>query len=237
MPDVIIHRVTALDLKVEPWDWPFAQARRDDIAAHFAERQREKPGLWNGRILLGRDARFENGQFSASYFETDFASLLAWRDWGFPDRTAFNGFGMGALRAADGAFVLGEMGAHTANAGRLYFPAGTPDLADVDGGTLDLAANVAREVEEETGLRPADYRASPHWDCVMTGATIAMMRVLDAPETGDVLQRRIEANLAAQHEPELSAIQLVRSRDDLTAAMPRFVTAFLETQFDAGETS
>ncbi|NPV20975.1 NUDIX hydrolase [Bradyrhizobium aeschynomenes] len=237
MTDVVIHRVTALDLKVEPWDWPFAQARRDDIAAHFAERQREKPGLWNGRILLGRDARFENGQFSASYFETDFASLLAWRDWGFPDRTAFNGFGMGALRAADGAFVLGEMGAHTANAGRLYFPAGTPDLADVDGGTLDLAANVAREVEEETGLRPADYRASPHWDCVMTGATIAMMRVLDAPETGDVLQRRIEANLAAQHEPELSAIQLVRSRDDLTAAMPRFVTAFLETQFDAGETS
>ncbi|WP_315725947.1 MULTISPECIES: NUDIX hydrolase [unclassified Bradyrhizobium] len=237
MTDVVIHRVTALDLKVEPWDWPFAQARRDEIAAHFAERQREKPGLWNGRILLGRDARFHNGQFSASYFETDFASLLAWRDWGFPDRTAFNGFGMGALRAADGAFVLGEMGAHTANAGRLYFPAGTPDLADVDGGTLDLAANVAREVEEETGLTPADYRASSHWDCVVTGASIAMMRVLDAPETGDVLQRRIEANLAAQDEPELSAIQLVRSRDDLTAAMPRFVTAFLETQFNAGETS
>ncbi|WP_257170356.1 NUDIX hydrolase [Bradyrhizobium sp. SRS-191] len=237
MTEVVIHRVTALDLKVEPWDWPFAHERRDDIAAHFAERQREKPGLWNGRILLGRDARFADGQFSASYFETDFASLLAWRDWGFPDRTAFNGFGMGALRSADGAFVLGEMGAHTANAGRLYFPAGTPDLDDVDGGTLDLASNVAREVEEETGLTPADYRASAHWDCVVTGATIALMRVLDAAETGEVLQRRIEANLAAQDEPELAGVRLVRSRDDLTAAMPRFVTAFLETQFSAGEPS
>ncbi|MGJ4930218.1 NUDIX hydrolase [Bradyrhizobium sp. HKCCYLS2038] len=231
MTDVVIHRVTALDLKVEPWDWPFARERRDDITAHFAEHQREKPGLWNGRILLGRDARFDGGQFSARYFETDFASLLAWRDWGFPDRTAFNGFGMGALRSADGAFVLGEMGAHTANAGRLYFPAGTPDLDDVSNGVLDLAANVAREVEEETGLTPADYQAAAHWDCVVTGASIALMRVLDAAESGDVLQRRIEANLAAQQEPELAGIRLVRSLGDLNAAMPRFVTAFLETQF------
>lgn len=235
MPEIVIHRVTTLDLKVEPWDWPFAIQRRDDIAAHFAERQREKPGLWNGRVLLGRNPRFTDGLFEASYFETDFASLLAWRDWGFVDRTAFNGFGMGALRAADGAFVLGEMGAHTANAGRLYFPAGTPDLADVSNGALDLAANVAREVEEETGLAPSDYQAAAHWDCVVTGATIAMMRVLDAPQAGDELQRRIEANLAVQDEPELSRIQLVRNRGDLSPAMPRFVTAFLETQFsDAG---
>ncbi len=231
MTEVVIHRVTTLDLKVEPWDWPFARDRRSDIDAHFAERQHDKPGLWNGRVLLGRDPRFNGGRFSARYFETDFASLLAWRDWGFPDRTAFNGFGMGALRASDGAFVLGEMGAHTANAGRLYFPAGTPDLEDVSDGALDLAANVAREVEEETGLAPSAYRASVHWDCVVTGATIAMMRVLDAPDIGDVLQRRIEANLADQAEPELSAIRLVRNRSDLTAAMPRFVTAFLETQF------
>jgi 8-oxo-dGTP pyrophosphatase MutT (NUDIX family) len=237
MTDVVIHRVTTLDLKVEPWDWPFARERREEIAAHFAERQREKPGLWNGRVLLGRNPRFSDAQFEASYFETDFASLLAWRDWGFPDRTAFNGFGMGALRTTDGAFVLGEMGAHTANAGRLYFPAGTPDLADVDQGALDLAANVAREIEEETGLVPSDYHASAYWDCVVTGATIAMMRVLDTPETGERLQRRIEANLAGQDEPELSSIRLVRRRAELTAAMPRFVTAFLETHFSDEEPS
>ena len=104
-------------------------------------------------------------------------------------------------------------------------------------GTLDLAANVAREVEEETGLAPADYQASPHWDCVVTGASIALMRVLDAAETGEILKRRIEANLAAQDEPELSAIRLVRSRADLTAAMPHFVTAFLNTQFSEPERS
>jgi 8-oxo-dGTP pyrophosphatase MutT (NUDIX family) len=231
MTDVVIHRVTTLDLEVEPWDWPFAVERRAEIDAHFADRQREKPALWNGRILLGRDPVFADGKLSARYFETDFASLLAWRDWGFPDRSAFNGFGMGALRSADGAFVLGEMGVQTANAGRLYFPAGTPDPADVSDGRLDIAANIAREVEEETGLIPDDYHAAAHWDCVVTGVSIAIMRILDVASSGDALQRRIEANLASQSEPELSAIRLVRKRSDLTAAMPRFVTAFLETHF------
>lgn len=237
MTDVVIHRVTRLDLKVEPWDWPFARERRADIGAHFRECQRAIPALFNGRILLGRDPVFADGRLSASYFETDFANLLAWRDWGFPDRSVFNGFGMGALRAADGAFVLGVMGGQTANAGRIYFPAGTPDPEDVSGAALDLAANVAREVEEETGLTPSDYQAGAHWDCVVTGASIAMMRVLDVESPGDQLQSRIEANLAGQTEPELSAILLVRSRGDLTAAMPRFVTAFLESQFHDSEAS
>ena len=232
MSNAIIHRVTTLDLKVEPWTWPFAKPRRDEIDAHFAEQQRDKPALWNGRILLGRDATFAGGHLAACYFETDFASLLAWRDWGFPDRTAFNGFGMGALRSADGAFVLGEMGHHTANAGRIYFPAGTPDPDDVSDGVLDIAASIGREVEEETGLAPADYEARAHWDCVVSGATIAMIRVLDVNSSGDELKHRIEANLARQPEPELSAIRLVRNRAELTSAMPPFVTAFLKAQFD-----
>ena len=113
----VIHRVTSLDLPVQPYSWPFAEARRAEILAHFLEQQRDKPKLWNGRVLLGRQPAFSGVRFSASYFETDFASFLAWRDWGFPDRHVFNGFGMGALRCSDGAFVLGEMGQHTSNAG------------------------------------------------------------------------------------------------------------------------
>jgi 8-oxo-dGTP pyrophosphatase MutT (NUDIX family) len=230
--NAVIHRVATLDLKVEPWTWPFAAQRRDAIDAHFAEKQREKPALWNGRILLGRDARFAGGHLGAHYFETDFAGLLAWRDWGYPDTTIFNGFGMGALRSVDGAFVLGVMGNHTANAGRIYFPAGTPDPDDVSDGLLDVGASIAREVEEETGLAPGDYRPRTHWDCVVTATSIAMMQILDVDASGDELKRRIEANLARQEEAELSAIRLVRNRAELTSAMPLFVTAFLEAQFD-----
>lgn len=227
-----IHRVRTLDVGFEPRPWPFANEKCADIEAHFAVKKREKP-IWNGRILLGRDPDFSTKRFSARYFEADFASFLAWRDWGFPDRSVFNGFGMGALRCSDGAFVLGEMAGHTANAGRVYFPSGTPDPDDLKGGAVDIAGSVAREVEEETGLRPEEYRASAHWDCVVSGAVIAMIRILDVDVTGEMLRARIEANLARQSQPELSRIHLVRARRDLTPAMPRFVTAFIESELAA----
>lgn len=230
MTPPVIHRVTVLDLPVRQSLWPFAQARRADIDVYFTGEQRLRPKIWNGRILLARNPVFTDGRFGADYFETDFASFLAWRDWGFPDSDVFNGFGMGALRSADGAFVLGEMGQHTANAGRIYFPSGTPDLDDVREGAVDIAGSVAREVLEETGLNEADYTADAHWDCVVSGAAIAMIRILSVDMPGEALRKRIEATLARQPQPELSAIHLVRGTGDLTAAMPRFVTAFIEAR-------
>ena len=229
----VIHRISSLELAVQPFQWPFAQENRAEIDAHFAQEQRENPDLWNGRILLGRNPVFAGERFSASYFEVDFASFLAWRDWGFPDKDVFNGFGMGALRASDGAFALGEMGHHTANGGRIYFPSGTPDLDDVRGNTLDIDGSVTRELEEETGLTAADYRSDAHWHCVLTGPAVAMIKILHVDMPGEALRGRIEANLAAQQQPELSAIHLVRGLGDLTAAMPRFVTAFIEAQLSA----
>src|SRR5436305_13318131 len=166
MTPPVIHHVTTLDLAFEPWSWPFAEERRADIEAHFAAKKREKP-IWNGRILLGRDPDFTAERFSARYFDADFASFLAWRDWGFPDQSIFNGFGMGALRCSDGAFVLGEMAAHTTNAGRVYFPGGTPDPDDIVDGALDIEGSIAREIEEETGLTAAYYRPDGYWDCIL----------------------------------------------------------------------
>jgi 8-oxo-dGTP pyrophosphatase MutT (NUDIX family) len=231
--DPVIHRVTTFDLMFEPFAWPFARERRAEIDAHFAERQRENPQIWNGRVLLARKPSFVGDRFTAGYFETDFASFLAWRDWGFPDENVFNGFGMGALRSVDGAFVMGEMSAHTSNAGRIYFPAGTPEPIDIDRGRFDVAASVAREIEEETGLIPADYRAQAHWDCVVAGATIAMMCTLHVDASAEAVKARIEENLARQTHPELAAIHLVRAISDFTKDMPRFVTAFLEQELTA----
>src|SRR5580704_15724567 len=221
-----IHRIAQLDLAVKPFVWPFAHARRGEIDAHFAEKRREKPELWNGRVLLGRNAVVTSDRLTADFFETDFASFLAWRDWGFPDSDVFNGFGMGALRSRDGAFVMGEMAQHTANAGRIYFPSGTPDLDDIAGGALDVGGSVAREVEEETGLTPADYRTSAHWDCVVAGSAIAIIKILNVDSTGEALRARIDGNLARQRQPELVAMRLVRATSELTAAMPHFVAAF-----------
>ncbi|MET0970456.1 MAG: NUDIX hydrolase, partial [Tardiphaga sp.] len=196
----------------------------------FAAKRADKPEMFNGPVLLGRNARFTPDRLQADYFRTDFASFLAWRDWGFPDRDVFNGFGMGALRCADGAFVLGEMGPHTANAGRIYFASGTPDPSDLRGDVVDIAGSVLREVAEEIGLTAASFRVDPQWHCVVTGAAIAMMQILDADLGGAEMRAVIMANLAAQADPELSDIHLVRSTADFTSTMPLFVTAFIAAQ-------
>ena len=57
-----------------------------------------------------------------------------------------------------------------------------------------------------------------------------MIRILQVDMPGEELRARIEANLAGQSSPELCAIHLVRRLSDVTDAMPRFVTAFLEMQ-------
>ena len=229
----VIHRVATLDLAFRPAPWDFAEQRRDEITAHFAAKRIEKPDMFNGRVLLGRNAVFDAGVLTAEYFETDCASFLAWRDFGYPDKDIFNGFGMGALRSSDGAYLLGEMASHTANAGRIYFASGTPDRNDIRGDRVDIAASVVREVEEETGLSPADYHAADDWHCVVTATSIAMMRVLDVAMPGEALRDRVEANLATQTERELSAMHLVQSIDDFTPAMPVFVTAFIAAQLAA----
>jgi hypothetical protein len=225
----VIHRATTLDLAFRPERWPFAEERRAEIDAHFVARQRDK-AIWNGRVLVARDPVFAEQRFSASYFETDFASYLAWRDWGFPDGEVFSAPGIGALLSSDGAFILGEMSAYTANAGRIYFPAGTPDSDDIRDGAVDIAGNIAREVEEETGLTPADYRPRAYWDCVVGEGIIALIKVLDVDLTGEQLRARIGAHIARQRQPELCAIHLVRDTSDITSAMPRYIPAFVEAQ-------
>ena len=223
-----IRRVKQLDLSFMPTPWAFAEERRAEIETHFAKVREAKPAVWNGRVLLCRNPRTEDDVYRADYFETDFASFLAWRDWGFPDKSVFNSFGAGALRSADGAFVLGRMNAHTANAGRIYFPAGTPDPNDVFDRHVDLAASVVREIEEEIGLTPSDYSPSEDWTTVESGQVVACFRLLVSPLGASQLRERIETFLRSETSPELSEVKLVRSAADFDPAMPAFVAAFLE---------
>ena len=57
MTDISITPIDHLVLSHSDWQWPFAQERRDEIAAHFARLKRVKPALYNGRVLMLRPPR------------------------------------------------------------------------------------------------------------------------------------------------------------------------------------
>lgn len=226
---VDLFRIETLDLSLAPFDWRFARERRVEIDAHFQEMRRQKPAIWNGRVLLMHDYEFAGNALHGACFETDFASFVAWRDFGFPDASVKNVFALGALQGSDGGYVLGVMGSHTSNAGKIYFPGGTPDLNDVDGNRVDLEAGVRREVEEESGLRAADFEIDPGWHCIPAGPMIALLKPMRSSETADRLRERILTHIESEKDPELAGATVVRGIADIQPAMPAFIQTFFRS--------
>ena len=119
------------------------------------------------------------------------------------------------------------MSSFTANAGRIYFPAGTPDPADVVDGAVDLLGNVLRELQEETGLDPAGLSVAPEWTAVDHGPRLALMKVIQADRPAEALREEVLRHIASEARPELADMRIVRSPEDFDPAMPDFVTAYL----------
>ncbi len=223
-----IAEVAALDFRLTAGAWDFAQSRADEIAAHWVRRLAEQPRLFNGRVLMLGRHEIAAGALRGEFVEAAFAAFLAWREFGFPPANACNGFSMAALRAADGAFLLGEMAPHTASAGAIYFPAGTPDRQDVVGDVVDLDASARRELFEETGLYAEEADVAPGWTVVLAPGRVACMKAMRLSLKAEEARAEIAARLSAQAQPEFSAIHIVRREADFTPAMPAFVRAYME---------
>lgn len=229
---VVDGTIVALDrveARVEAFDWGFARERADEIAAHWAGISAGKPAMFNGRVMLQHRAAIADGVFQAGYFEADYAAFMSWRDFGHPGPMIRNGFAMAALRAADGAFLLGRMGDHTANPGKVYFAAGTPDREDArPDGTLDLAGSVTRELCEETGLTLDEIKVDERWTAVIVPGRVAFMRPVGIDLAAEDAREMMLERIAQQDEPELSDIVIVRNLADCAAYdMPPFMTSYL----------
>ncbi len=231
-----IFSVARLETAFNPGPWNFAANEAARIDAHWRRSLAAKPRLFDGKVLLLRDAEFqeERGElvFRGAFFDTDFRNFLAWRDFGFPGRDVFNCFSMAALRSSDGAWLLGESGGHTMNAGKIYFAAGTPDLNDVFGDRVDLDASVAREMQEETGFSPDEAPVSAGWRLVVEGQKIACMQVRRLALSAGEACARAEKFIESDPDPELARLHVVRDAADIDAArMPEFIQTFLHDAF------
>jgi len=219
--------IERIDVGFASRPWRFASERRSEIEAYFANLRRRNPALWNGRVLMLGDFAIRDGMFRGACFDVDYASFLSWQDWDFPDPSVRDCFAMGPILSSDGAFLLGVMGSHTANAGQVYFPCGTPDLNDIAADRVDFEGSIARELKEETGLDVGEFAADAGWYTVLGGALVAHMKLLRARETAAALRLRILDHLASETVPELADIRIVRGEGDLDPMMPPFVTSFL----------
>ncbi|WP_244965577.1 NUDIX hydrolase [Methylobacterium soli] len=223
-----LHRLSAR-LVSHRWDW--AEANAEVIAENWARRLAERPGLFDGPVLLACGLALDDGACEARFFETTYSRFIAFRDAGSPIGPVANAFAAIVPRARDGAVLLGEMGLHTANAGQIYFPCGTPDRDDVRGAQVDLAGSAARELREETGLRLPEG-APEAWMLLEGEGQLAFLRPVAFPEAAEALRARMEAHRSREAEPELARIVVARTPRDLDPArMPGFVRAYLAEAF------
>jgi 8-oxo-dGTP pyrophosphatase MutT (NUDIX family) len=187
------------------------------------------PRLFNGIVLLAKDVRITGDTLHARFFPVRFASFLAFKELGFSDPEIVNVFAMAALCDAKGDFVLGEMGSHTANAGSVFFPGGTPDMSDVIEGTrVDLAGSVLRELVEETSMRPDDYSVGEGWHVVREGSLMAVMRPVQLADPARDAAERMNAAIARQEDAELSGAVVVGGIEDAEdARIPAFMRAYM----------
>ena len=226
-----VFHVDRLDLSLAPQPWAWADKHRAEIDAWFADMRRKKPALWNGRVLLMHHQVIEHGVLRGEFLETDYASFIAWKRRGHPPAQVRDCFSAAAVQSSDDAFLLGVMGSHTFNAGKVYFPCGTPDANDIIDGKVDFEHSVRRELFEETGLAMDDFTPEPGWTMVVDGSLIGQIKVLRARESAKALHARILGFLAREKKPELADIRVVYGPGDFDQAMPRFVTAFLASRF------
>ncbi|OYU49470.1 MAG: NUDIX hydrolase [Rhizobiales bacterium PAR1] len=222
-----------LECRFEPMNWTFADENTEAIATHWARFIAEKPASFNGKVLIQHHWEVVDGVYRGRYLETDYAAFIAWRDFGHPGPPMRNGFAMAALQARDGAYLLGEMGAGTANAGKIFFAAGTPDRSDLTpDGRVDLAGSVLRELGEETGLRPEEVEVSGDWCSVLHGVRAAFMRPVRIDLPAEEARRLILARLPDLGEEELCDIHIARGPSDIDPArMPPFQAAYLAAMF------
>jgi 8-oxo-dGTP pyrophosphatase MutT (NUDIX family) len=228
-----LTRLTGVTARIVAHDWAFPRENADAIAAHWQERVRRSPGMFDGTVLMSCGHAVADGVAQVDLFAVRYATFTAYRSFAVADPRVVNAFAAIVPWTADGAVLLGEMGAHTANAGQLYFPCGTPDPDDVRGDAVDLAGSAARELAEETGLLLPEG-AGTAWVLLEGEGQLAFLRPVRFPDTAAVLDARIAAHLRAEAEPELAGMHVVRGVDDVDPArMPSFVRAYLTDAFPA----
>lgn len=222
---IAIVALDAAELRHEVGGWAFAERERVRIDAHWRGLVAKNPALWNGDILMGFDPAVADGRLTARLRSSDYASFVAWRDWGFADAAAWNLFGTPVIVSGDGALLYGVMAGHTLNAGLAYPPSGSLEARDIGpGGLVDLGGSMAREVCEETGLDLGEGRAGEVL-AVFEARRLSIAQVYRFDQPAAALIARIEAFIAAESEPELAGVVAMRAARDLDRPMPPYARA------------
>jgi len=230
-PEGRVFDVASFRLSVAEGEHPWLRENGDAIARNWEREVLANPSLFNGLMVFQRELGFADGHIEGVAHLVPYAAFLHWRR-SDRSRGGHHLFAMPIILSADGAVMMVRMADSTANPGRIYPPAGSLDASDIKDGLCDLDGNMRRETGEETGLDLAAMAMDPGYRAVQTAGTVAVFRIFRSPHGEAELISAVEQHIAAEAEPEISALIGVRSTDPHAHDYPPFMPAVLDWIFE-----
>lgn len=209
----------------------FETENRADIERNWRAALTANPRLWNGPFFMFEDVRIANGALTGTGRATDFATFLFWRDNGRPPEvTHITGTSLPVMD--DGSLFAIRMAAHTANAGNIYFPAGSFDAADVSGGWFDITGNIVRELAEETGLEFREADAETVFTAVRVAGAIHVTRRNRLPFGFAEAEERLRRHQAETGDDEIETAVAVTPRGEALSRLKPYARALADWHFE-----
>jgi 8-oxo-dGTP pyrophosphatase MutT (NUDIX family) len=230
LPRNTILAVDAVDVGLDPGPHPFEAANHAAIDANWRAETAANPALFDGTVVLLSSLSYRDRRLVGRCHAIRYASFLYWRRHRDTSR-AEHSFAHAVLVARDNALVAVRMGAHTANPGRVYFAAGSFEPVDFRDGRVDLHANMAREVGEETGIDLANGPRDRdcHFISIAAGTVIFRRYFLD--EDGETIAAKVRAFVAAEREPEIDGPIVIRHAGDLPEGLAPQMKPIIDWHF------
>lgn len=230
IPRDVILPVDVVDVRLDPAPHPFERDNRAAIEANWAVERAQRPALFDGTVVLLSELAYGDNRLAGRCHAIRYSTFMLWRKMR-PVTSAEHAFAHAMLISSDNALVAIRMGAHTANAGKVYFAAGSFEPEDFRDGLVDLDYNMAREVREETGLDLGQAHREERCHALSVGSGTVIVRCYRMAETADELAGRIGQFVAQDPDPEIEGPVVIRGMDDLPENLMPHMRPLVEWHF------
>ncbi|MFB9947263.1 NUDIX hydrolase [Rhizobium puerariae] len=211
-PEKTVFHVDRVSMRILPGDHPFYLAERDAIAENWKHEIAANPALFDGRMIFQRRIGLAGQAMFSEGHVIPFSAFLWWRKQ--PQRHGgLHIYAYPVLESSDGALIAIRMGAHTANAGMVYFACGSFEAADVVAGYCDPERNMRREVLEETGIDLGEAIAGEGYHVAHFRRAVTLFRLYRFDQTADRMVARIEEHMQVAEDKEIAGAVAIRSAD------------------------
>ena len=222
--------VQTVELNVSDQPHPYHVKKSDDALIAWQDEVALKPSLFNGLVLLESAMSYEGDRLQGISHLIPYSTFLHWLK--NPKSEGSHLFALGLIISNDGFPIVGMMAEQTYNAGKCYAPSGSLDKDDIIDGKVDLLANVARELGEETGLDLSEAEIEPGFHMFKTNRNSITVTRCRFNLSASELCTQINRFLAKDSNPELSHVFAVEQKHEYGDAITDYMIEILDWHFD-----